>query len=89
MTMDEGDRIAELVQAESDLPLASMADFNEADYLPYLAGLELTDAQASELLRILWDMMRMCIEMDLPPESWGQITSQVFAAAARDSVDVE
>lgn len=89
MRMDEGDCIAGLVRAESDLPLASMADFNEADYLPYLAGLELTDAQASELLRIVWDMMRMCMEMDLPPESWGQITSQVFAAAACDSGDVE
>ncbi|MGU3537359.1 hypothetical protein [Methylobacterium sp. A54F] len=89
MRVDEGDRIAEMVRAESELPLASMANFDAADYLPYLGGLDLTDAQASELLRILWDMMRMCIEMDLPPESWGQITSQVFADAARDSGDVE
>lgn len=89
MRVDEGDRISEMVRAEGDMPPASMADFDEADYLPYLAGLELTDAQASELLRIVWDMMRMCIEMDLPPESWGQIASQVFAAAARDTGDVE
>jgi hypothetical protein len=89
MRMDEGDRISELIQNRSEMPPASMADFNEADYLPYLEGLELTVAQASELLRILWDMMRMCIEMDLPPESWGQITATVFDAATRDSSDVK
>ena len=89
MRVDEGECICELMWTNNDLPLASMADFNEADYLPYLAGIELTDEQASELLRILWDMMRMCIEMDLPRENWGQITSSVFAAAALDSGDVE
>ncbi|GJD51778.1 hypothetical protein OPKNFCMD_4537 [Methylobacterium crusticola] len=89
MRMDEGDRISELIRNQSEMPPASMADFNEADYLPYLEGLELTEAQASELLRILWDMTRMCIEMDLPSESWGQITATVFDAAARDSSGVK
>lgn len=89
MTMDERDRFSESMRVQADVPVASMADFAEADYLPYLHGLDVTPAQASELLRIVWDMMRMCVEMDLPPESWGQITSSIFAAAARDSGDVE
>ena len=44
MRVDEGDCIAELVRAGQDVPPASMANFNEVDYLPYLAGLELTEA---------------------------------------------
>ena len=89
MHMDEQVRISEPHENTTEAPLASMADFNEADYLPLLAGLDVTPEQASELLRILWDMMRMSIEMDLPPENWGQISSSIFAAAARDSRDVE
>lgn len=89
MRVDDRERISESVRAESDLPLASMVDFDEAEYLPYLEGLDLTPSQASELLRILWDMARMCMEMNLPAESWGQITSSIFASAARDSGNVE
>ncbi len=89
MQMDEGDRFAETASTASNMPLASMADFDEAEYLPLLSGLDIDEAQARELLRILWDMMRMCVEMDLPPDSWGQITSTVFMAAASDSGDVE
>lgn len=89
MTMDERDRFSESPQVGSGAPIVSLADFAEADYLPYLHGLDVTPAQASELLRIVWDMMRMCVEMDLPSESWGQIASSIFAAAARDSGDVE
>lgn len=89
MRVDERERISELMLADSDLPLASMADFDEAQYVQYLEGLDLTPSQASELLRILWDMARMCMEMNLPAESWGQISSSIFASAARDSGDVE
>jgi len=85
MQMDEHDRFSEALRVETDMPPASMADFSEADYLPYLKGLDVTTEQASELLRILWDICRMSIEMDLPPENWGQITSSIFAAAASDS----
>ncbi|KQT85584.1 hypothetical protein [Aurantimonas sp. Leaf443] len=74
---------------EAVSPIASMADFDPADYRPYLNGLELSDEQASELLRILWDMMRMCVEMDIPAESWGQIVSPLFLAAAADSPEVD
>lgn len=89
MTMDEQNRFSEEVRIESDTPLASMADFAEADYLHHLDGLDVTPEQASELLRIVWDMMRMCAEMNLPPESWGQIATSAFACAACDSAEVE
>lgn len=85
MQMDEHDRLCRRPDTDDATPLHSMADFDEADYLPHLEGLELTDEQASELLHIIWDMMRMCVEMDLPPESWGQIVSPIFQAAAADS----
>lgn len=89
MRMDEHDRISEAVRVEHETQLASMADFDEAEYMSFLSGLDITAAQASELLRILWDISRMCIEMDLPPESWGQITSAIYVSAARDSDKVE
>ena len=89
MTMDERDRYSQSAMVEADTPLVSMNDFDEADYLPHLAGLDLTDEQASELLRIIWDIMRMAVEMEMPPESWGQIVSSVFADAAGDSGEIK
>lgn len=56
----------------------SLADFDEDTYRPYLDGLNISDKQASELMRIVWDIMRMWVEMDLPVDSCGQIVESII-----------
>ncbi len=65
-------------QASKDAPALSMADFDEEAYRPYLKGLDISDEQASELMRIVWDIMRMWVEMDLPADSCGQIVESII-----------
>lgn len=67
----------------------SLADFDADAYRPYLDGLELEDDQANALLRIIWDMMRMCIEMNVPAENWGQIVDAVIDGSADEFRDVD
>lgn len=68
---------------------ASLADFDAGDYRPYLDSLQLDQEQADALLRIVWDMMRMCVEMNVPEESWGQIVDAVIDGSADESADVD
>ncbi|MBL27118.1 MAG: hypothetical protein CMM50_06150 [Rhodospirillaceae bacterium] len=37
--------------------------FDADEYRPYLAGLDLTDEQANELLATLWDIMKAFVEL--------------------------
>jgi len=66
-----------------------MADFDERDYRSYLDGLDLTDEEASELMRVVWSIMRMFVEMDLPVDSCGQIVQGFIEQASRESDSVE
>lgn len=90
MQMDDRDRFSD--QANSaDIGARSRgasADFSADKYRICLDGLELDEDQADELLRIVWDMMRMCVEMNVPAESWGQIVDAVIDGSADESVDV-
>lgn len=63
----------------------SMADFDEEAYRPYLSGLDVTDEQASELMRVVWNIMRMWVEMDLPADNCGQIIERVIIPPASES----
>lgn len=65
-------------QVSKAAPASSMADFDEEAYRPYLNGLDISDEQASELTRIVWDIMRMWVEMDLPADSCGQIVESII-----------
>lgn len=47
-----------------------------SDYDEHLKKFDLTDAEAQELLAVLWDCMRMMAEM-----SWGLDLVQTFSAA--------
>ncbi|MFD1331846.1 hypothetical protein ACFQ4O_07505 [Methylopila musalis] len=68
---------------------ASMADFDTEDYRSYLEGLELDHTQEDALMRIVWDMVRMSVEMNVSAESWGQIVDAVIDGSAGKSPDVD
>jgi len=86
MTIDDSRHLLERQPSEA---LASLANFDEADYRSYLESLEISERQKSELMRIVWDIMRMWVEMDLPAESCGQILDCIFNSEAADSARVE
>ena len=73
----------------SEPPAGTMADFNDAEFRPYLADLDLSEAQKGELLQTLWNIMRMWVEMDLPLDSCGQIIEAMIDPAPGDSGDVQ
>ena len=77
---DFGDARTKLLQGSGDEKsvAASMADFDENEFRSHLNGLDISDEQASELMRIVWDIMRMWVEMDLPADSCGQIVESII-----------
>lgn len=70
-------------------PAGTMAEFNDAEYRPYLADLDLSEAQKGEFLQILWNILRMWVEMDLPLDSCGQIIEAMIDPAPSESGDVQ
>lgn len=67
----------------------SMSDFDAETYLPMLEVIDLDEGQRLEYLGIIWSMMRMCVEMNIATESWGQIVSGVICNACADSPGIE
>ena len=63
----------------------SMADFDEAAYRPYLDGLDMSEAQAAEFMRVIWSMMRLFVELNLPVDSCGQIVLGLIEQACEES----
>jgi hypothetical protein len=76
MTTDEFCHLFD--QSENDSRSISMNDFNAADYLPHLDGLDMTDDQKAELMLVVWDIMRMWVEMDLPVQSCGHLVQSLI-----------
>ena len=86
--MDEQNRFPERTH-EHTQPSASMADYDEAKFLPYLEGIDLDLDQKHAFLGILWDMMRSCVEMNVPPKIWGQMIDSFTASALGESADID
>lgn len=86
MQMDEHNRYGGGSEVS---PTGSMAEFDEARYLPYLAEFDMTEAQKREFVLIVWNIMRMWIELDLPLDSCGQIIEALIDPSKADSVDVQ
>lgn len=87
MAMDDEHRFSERITKEATS--VSMADFDLEAYRPYLDGIDLGEAQEAELLRTLWDIMRCFVELDVPPETWGQIVASLTASEEDDSGQIE
>ena len=87
MTMDDEHRFSERITKEATS--VSMADFDLDAYRPYLDGIDLDNSQEAELLRTLWDIMRCFVELDIPPESWGQTVANLTEGIEDDSASVE
>ncbi len=87
MTMDDEHRFSERITKEA--ATVSMADFDLDAYRPYLDGIDLDQAQEAELLRTLWDIVRCFVELDVPPETWGQIVANLTECLEDDSAPVE
>ena len=81
---DDGENDAMFTSSSS-----SMADFDEAIYRPYLDGLDLTEAQACEFLRVVWSIMRMFVDLNLPVDSCGQIIVGLIEQASHELDSVE
>lgn len=85
MHMDERGRLANTTEP----PPTSLAEFDEAKYLPYLDDIDLDEAQKRELMRLVWAIMRTWVVMDLPMDSCGQIIEALLDPNANDSGDVK
>ena len=57
---------------------ASMADFDESRYRPYLDGFDLTDEQKVEFVRAMWKIMRAFVELNVPSETWGKVVEAII-----------
>ncbi len=53
---------------DSTVPQSTPQGFDHASYQAYVEGFDMTKEQKSELLRTVWDIMRMFVEMgfDVP-----------------------
>ena len=88
MNMDEQDRFSERITEKLESSL-SMAEYDEAKFLPYLEGIDLDTAQKQAFLGILWNMMRSCIEMNVPPKIWGQMIETITLPYINESADID
>lgn len=90
MIMDEHTCVsARADETNAEPASASMADFDETKYRPYLDGIDLDDKQKGEFLAIVWDIMRRWVEMDLPLDSCGQIIEAMIDPPPSESGDVQ
>ena len=87
MKMDEHDCSLERVRDETSSSL-SMAEFDEEKYLPYLDDIDLDAAQKQAFLAILWNIMRSCIEMNVPPKIWGQMIDRLTDLPSGESAEI-
>lgn len=82
MKIDEFERIP--ARPESDFTIATTLPALELDTAKYraeLAPLEMTDAQANELLAILWSIMRSFVELGFE----GDVCAALFPPEVRDA----
>lgn len=76
-------------QNEKSSASLPMTEFESGAYVHHLDGLDITDAQKLKLERIVWDIVRMSFEMNLPPELCGQIVETILDPADDESGTVE
>lgn len=65
--------------------------FNPADYMQYLDGMDITDEQAEEMLRTLWDMMVQFVDFgfNLNTDADSTFNEMVHSAIHLDSENVK
>lgn len=83
------DDFSHLPERDGRAATPSMADFDEAEFLPYLDDMDLSEVQKSEFMHVLWDIMRMFVEIDMPVEIWGQIVEPLIDPTNSDSDEVK
>lgn len=86
---DLTEAFADTRNAEPCCDPMSMAEFDPEKYRPYLEGIAFTDAQANEFLGILWDMMRMFVEIDVPVDNCGQIVESISNPTTGESKELD
>lgn len=89
MHVNDQDRFSERIEAAGDNQAKSTSDFDEASYLPMLDGLDMAESQKLECLRILANIMRIFVDLDIPAETWGQITQAIIQGDADESSGIE
>ncbi|GJE61011.1 hypothetical protein [Methylobacterium trifolii] len=82
---DEADRKS----ASDTAPNSSMADFDRGIYRSYLDGIDINEDQKDDLLNIVWSMMRMFVDMNLPVDSCGQIVLGLIEQSGHESDSVD
>ena len=87
MTIDEFSHLSD--QASDEGQALSMADFDQAAYLPYLDEFEITDEQKTEYLQIIWEIARFFVQTDIPAETWGQILDPLTNPPTADSDELD
>lgn len=82
--MEDQDRYSERIREIADRA-EPVIDIDLDRYRPLLDGLDISDTQATELLLIIRDIMVMMIDLNVPAESWEQITDSIIQLPDADS----
>ena len=72
-------------QEDDFLPVPGELTLNADKYRRELAGLDLTDEQADEMLAILWDIMRRFVELGISTEICGSIFEAIIESSVSES----
>ena len=82
----------ELLDANQSSPNASGASndltLDHSKYLSELDGMDIPEDSKRELLEVLWDIMRMFVELGYGADVRGQALNQIFNQAALSDAEV-
>lgn len=62
----------------------SMQDFDVTEFLPHLDEFSLSYEQKVTFLRLIWDMMRIFVELHIPAADWRPIMDTLTRDPKRD-----
>lgn len=84
--MNAGERGALSSRLSGDgLTAHSMADFNEETYAHHLDEFDFSSQQKSEFMRVVWNIMRLCVELNSPIDQCAPLIESLFGAVGHST----
>lgn len=85
MTTNEHAPLFSVCSGERHLPAHTIANLEERSYAHHLDGLDVTERQKSDLMLVVWALMRTWVEMDLPIGTCGPIFEALLSPSANET----
>jgi hypothetical protein len=63
--------------------------FDADEYLPMLAEYDLTDEQAREMLTVVWNIMRVCVELGINRDVCGELGLNALPVLSNDAASLD